>query len=155
MSGVDADRFREALAEWPSGVAVVAVRAEGRVLATTVTALLSVAVEPPLILVSLGASAQVLPFLVPDRVFAVSVLAEGQGRTATVFADSFPVGSPPFPSAGAPWVEGALVQLGCRVQRVDPAADHQLVLALVESAEVGEGTPLVRYRRSYRRLVAD
>ena len=94
-----------------SGVAVVAIREEDRILATTVTALLSVSVDPPLLLVSLGATAQVLPFLTPDRPFAVSLLAEDQGRVASVFADSYPIGAPPFPARGEPLVEGALVSL--------------------------------------------
>jgi hypothetical protein len=131
---------------------VVAVRAEDRVLATTVTALLSVSIEPPMVLVSLGATAQVLPYLVPGRSFAVSLLAEGQGRVASVFADAFPVSAPPFAAHGDPVVEDALVQLRCRVDRIDPAGDHLLVLALVETAVVGSGGPLIRYERGYRRL---
>jgi flavin reductase (DIM6/NTAB) family NADH-FMN oxidoreductase RutF len=149
---LEPERFREALARWASGVAVVAVREEGRVLATTVTALLSVSLEPPLVLVSLGGTAQVLPFLTPDRSFAISVLAEDQGRIASVFADAYPAGAPAFAPRGDPWVEGALVRLGCRVDRIDPVADHHLVLALVETADVDEGRPLVRYLRAYRPL---
>ena len=152
---IEPDRFREALAYWASGVAVVGVREEGRVLATTVTGLLSVAVEPPLVLVSLGPTAQVLPFLVPDRPFAISLLEEGQGRLASIYADVYPAGAPPFPSGGLPWVDGALVKLACRVDRVDSAADHHLILALVDDAELGEGRPLVRYLRAYRALDAD
>jgi flavin reductase (NADH) len=152
---VEPDRFRQALACWASGVAVVAVREEGRVLATTVTAFLSVSLEPPLVLVSLGPTAQVLPFLVPDRSFAISVLAEHQGRIASVFADAYPAGAPSFPRRGDPWVEGASVRLGCRVHRVDPAADHHLVLALVETAVFDGAGPLIRYRRAYRRLAEE
>jgi flavin reductase (DIM6/NTAB) family NADH-FMN oxidoreductase RutF len=150
---IDPERFRAALAHWASGVTVVAVREDDRVLATTVTAFLSVSVDPPLILISLGSGAQVLPFLTVGARFAVSVLAEPQGRAASAFADAYPVGGPAFATSGEPWVESALVRLSCRVERLDPAADHLLVLALVESAQVEpDRRPLIRYARSYRRL---
>lgn len=151
----DPGRFRDAFAHWASGVAVVAVRDEGRVLATTVTALLSVSIDPPTLLVSLGATAQVLPFLGPAKPFAVSLLGEDQGRVATVFADAYPVGAPPWRASGDPFVDGALVQMRCRVDRLVPAGDHRLVLALVETVAIGEGRALVRYQRSYRRLAAE
>ena len=157
MSGTmnGADRFREALAHWASGVAVAAVRDDGKVLATTVTAFLSVSVEPPLVLLSLGASAQILPFLALGTRFGVSILEVEQARLASVFADSYPVGVSPFSVEGEPVVEGALVQLFCRVERIDSAGDHWLILARVERSEVGSGDPLVRYRRAYRRLKSD
>lgn len=149
---VDPAVHREAFARWATGVAVVAVRDEDRVLATTVTALLSVSVDPPMLLVSLGGTAQVLPSLAPDRAFAVSILAEDQGRVAHVFADAYPVGAPAFPERGEPFVAGALVQMRCRVDRIETAGDHRLVLAHVDDARVGDARPLVRYDRSYRGL---
>ena len=152
---MDAARFRDAFAHWATGVAVVAVREEGRVLATTVTALLPVSPEPPTLLVSLGGNAQALPYLTAGRAFAVSLLAESQGRAAMAFADAFPAGAPPFPERGEPFVDGALVRLRCTVERLVEAGDHRLVLALVDGAEVEPGRPLVRYERGYRRLAED
>ena len=154
-SGVTPTAFREALASWASGVAIAAVREQGRVLGTTVTALLSVSVEPPLILISLGLSAQVLPFLAPGKRFGVSVLADHQARLASVFADAFPVGASPFPAEGDAVLPDALVRIGCRVERIDAAGDHRLVLARVERTAVGAGQPLLRYRRTYQRLPPD
>jgi flavin reductase (DIM6/NTAB) family NADH-FMN oxidoreductase RutF len=72
-----------------------------------------------------------------------------------VFADAYPVGDSPFPEYGEPFLADALVHLGCQVERLDRAGDHHLVLALVERAELREGEPLIRYRRSYRRLQDD
>ena len=103
-------------------------------------------------LLSLGPSAQILPFLRVGNSFGVSVLADHQGRSASVFADPLPVDDSPFPEDGEPVLADALIRLGCRVQRLDQAGDHLLVLALVEGAELGGGEPLIRYRRSYRRL---
>ena len=153
--GVPAARIREAFSRWASGVAVAAVREDDQVLATTVTALVSVSVNPPLLLVSLGPTAQVLPYLTPGRRFGVSVLAEGQARTASVYADSFPVGASAFPAEGDPVIADALVQIVCVVERVETAADHRLVIARVVAAETSDGAPLIRFARAYRRLDRD
>jgi flavin reductase (DIM6/NTAB) family NADH-FMN oxidoreductase RutF len=152
---IDSTAFREAFARWPSGVAVIAVREDGRVLATTVTALLPLSPEPPTLLVSIGGTAQVQPYLTPGRAVGVSVLAESQGRVAMIFADAYPVGAPPFAAAGEPLVDGALVRLSCRVDRVEDAGDHTLVVLTIENAEAAPGGPLVRYERAYRKLAAD
>ena len=155
IPGLDADAFRAALSLWASGVAVVAVRDDSRVLATTVSAFMSVSLEPPLVLVSLGPGAQVLPFLTERRRFGVSILGEAQARVASVLSDSFPVGPSHFASAGDPVIPDALVRLACRVQRCDAAGDHVLVLALVLAATVDRGDPLLRYSRGYRRLAVE
>lgn len=147
---IDRNRFRDALASWASGVAVVAYRTEERVVATTVSAFMSLSLEPPLILIALGPNATVRPYLQPGATFAISVLGAGQKRLAMVFADPFPVGPDPFPAAGAPVITGALVGLTCEVERVAEGGDHAIVIAAVQDAAVGDrGSPLVRYDRKY------
>jgi flavin reductase (NADH) len=152
ISGAD---FREALARWASGVAVVAVQdpADGRVYGTTVSSLSSLSAEPPRILFSLGPGAQVLPFLEEETPFAVNILGEEQRRLAQVFTDSFPVGPSPFPEEGLPAIKDAHVVLECRVERLVEVVPGRLVVAVVEGARLGEpGRPLVRYLREYRGL---
>jgi flavin reductase (DIM6/NTAB) family NADH-FMN oxidoreductase RutF len=132
---------------------VVAVREEGRVLATTVASFASASAEPPLVLFALGPGAQVLPYLTENRRFGVSVLEESQGRVASVFADAFPVGASPFAVEGDPVSPGALLRLSCSVTAIFPAGDHTVVLGLVEKVALGGGAPLIRWSRSYHRLV--
>ena len=108
-----------------------------------------------MVLISLGPSAQILPFIAPGTAFGVSVLGATQGRLASVFADSYPVGVSPFALEGVPLIADALVRMICRAERIDRAGDHRLVHALVERSEVGPGDPLVRYGRAYRRLPTD
>ena len=155
--GLDPDAFREALSRWASAVTVVAARDGDAVHATTVSSFIPVSAEPPLVLVSLGANAQVLPWLDPGARFAVSFLATDQRRLASVFADPFPVGPSPVPAEGDPVVEGALGALICTVRDVlATGSDARLVLALVESASLdAQKEPLVRYRRSYRTLAPE
>jgi flavin reductase (DIM6/NTAB) family NADH-FMN oxidoreductase RutF len=152
---ISGDDFREAMARWAAGVAVVAVRDpdDGRVYGTTVSSLSSLSAEPPRILFSLGTGAQVLPFLEEETPFAVNILGEDQRRLAQVFTDPFPVGPSPFPEEGLPAIADAHVVLECRVERLVEVAPSRLVVAAVEGARLGEpGRPLVRYLRKYRGL---
>jgi len=147
------DSFREALSYWASGVTIVAVRDEGDLHATTVSSLTSVSDSPPTVLISLGRTARVLPFLEPGGRFAVSVLGSDQRRLASVYADSYPVGPSPFPAEGAPTVTGALVALECIVVEVREVGASFVVVGQVERTTLGEGeSPLVYFRRGYREL---
>lgn len=147
------DALREVLARWASGVTIVAVRDGDRIHALTVTAFMPVSVQPPLVLVALGANAAALPYLEPGTAFAVSLLAAEQRGLASRFADSFPVGPTPFPASGPPVVKGALAALACSVEEVRPAGDHHLVMGRVEEAVEGEdASALVFFRRAYHRL---
>ena len=154
--GAGAEReeaFREALSRWASGVTVVAVRDEDRVHATTVSSFGSISARPPLILVSLGPGAQVLPFLKEGTRFGVSVLAAHQRRLASDFADSFPVGPPPFPREGPPVIPDAHATLVCSVHSVLPVESARIVVGLVEEARTAEpGDPLLYYHREYREI---
>ena len=149
--GSTREALREALAGWPAGVAVVAVRADGRVHALTVSAFLPVSLDPPTVLVSLGPNASAAPYLDPGTELGISLLAADQKGIASRFADTFPVGPSPFSGEGPPLVTGALAGLICEVQEVLSRADHSLVLAAVRDVRPGQGGPALVWRdRDYR-----
>lgn len=156
-AGVDPGTFKEVLSYWASTVTVVAARAGDDVHATTVTSFFPVSVEPPLIAVSLGPNAQVLPWLEEDARFVVSFLAEGQRGLSSRFADPYPVGSSPFPETGDPVVEGSVAAVVCTVREVRAAEGRaRLVIGRVEAVVSGRGgAPLLYYRRGYRTLSPD
>jgi flavin reductase (DIM6/NTAB) family NADH-FMN oxidoreductase RutF len=143
---------REAYSRWASGVTIVAVRDRDRVHALTVSAFIPLSVEPPLVLVSLGANASALPYLEPGVRFAISVLGAGQSGLASRYADVFPVGPTPFPAAGPPVVDGSIAAFLCEVVEVREAGDHHLVTGAVVEARTREGLALGFYRREYRSI---
>lgn len=157
--GVDADAFRDALARWASTVTVVAVRDpdDGRVHATTVTSFAPVSLEPPEVVVSLNATAKVLPFVRVGRGLGISLLGEGQRRWATVFADTYPAGPMPWAREGPPLVPDSVAMLACTVRTVHATeGDSRLVVARVEELTLGDGDrPLLYWRRAYRSLDED
>lgn len=149
---LDPERFRDVMASWPSGVTIVAYRDEQRVVATTVSAFLSLSLDPPRVLLALGPNATVRPFLAVGAEFGVSVLAAAQRRLAMIFADPFPAGADPFPDEGVPLIAGALIGLECAVTAVVEAGDQVLIVAAVQRAAQQDAPPLIRYRRKYRGL---
>jgi flavin reductase (NADH) len=144
---------RDAFSRWASGVTIVAVRDHERVHALTVSAFMPLSVEPPLVLVSLGANASALPYLEPGVRFAISVLGADQRGVASRFADVFPVGPAPFAASGPPVVAGSIAALVCDVVEIRQAGDHHVVTgAVVETTTGGEGPALGFHRREYRSI---
>jgi 3-hydroxy-9,10-secoandrosta-1,3,5(10)-triene-9,17-dione monooxygenase reductase component len=138
------DELRAAMRHFPAGVAVVTVAVEEERLGITVGSLVSLSLEPPLVGVSIGLQSSIYEPLRHARRFAVSILAADQVALAQHFARS---GLPPLvawtnvpvrESAGPePLIDGALAWLLCSVAAEYPAGDHTIVVASVESIELG------------------
>lgn len=148
--GVPEEELKEALSFHAAGVTVVSVREGGSVHATTVSSFAPISIDPPVVMVSVGGNAQVLPFLDEGTDFVVNLLRGAQRRLATVYADSFPVGPSPFAEEGDPVIADALAVLRCRVESVVKVDGTRVVLGRVRAVDVGEeGDALVHFRRSY------
>ncbi len=153
-AGADPQRFKDAMARWASTVTVVAVRGrdDRRIRATTVTSFAPVSAEPPEVVVSLNASAQVLPFLGLGDHFGISLLSRSQRRWARVFADPYPVGPSPWPDEGIPLLPDALAGLACSVRAIHPTEGRsRLVVARVDEVSMTPSAdPLLYWERAYR-----
>jgi flavin reductase (DIM6/NTAB) family NADH-FMN oxidoreductase RutF len=143
----------------PTGVSVVTVDAEGHKLGLTVSAVVSLSLDPPLIGIAIGREAQLHELLRDAGGFAVSFLAGGQDWLSQHFARSVP----PIAmwhgvahhdgSEGAPLLAGALGWLECRLWAEHPAGDHTFFVGEVLAAEVGEDAPpLLHVGGGYRAL---
>jgi flavin reductase (DIM6/NTAB) family NADH-FMN oxidoreductase RutF len=148
--------FVDALARWASGVAVLAVREEGRAFGITVTAFSSVSLDPPLVLVCLGRNAIVLPTLLSGAAeFVVNILAEDQRRLASIFTDVGPLGRDAFQAEGAPVLPDSLASLVCSVESMHEAGDHWIVVGRVRDTLLGRHrAPLLRFERAWRAMAA-
>ncbi len=153
---MDSDTFREALAHWATTVALAAVRDEGVVYGITVTSFTPVSADPPTVLISLGPSAAIVPFLEVGTRLGVSLLAEGQRGLAADFADTFQVGPSPFSDEDIPLVEDAMLGLHCTVRSIQVAPGRAIVVvAQVDEARSGGGLPLLYHQQGYRRLAPE
>ena len=156
---LDARAFRQALAQFASGVTVVAtLDAEGRPQGLTVSAFCSVSLEPPLVLVCVDSRSETHPGFAHSRLFGVSVLAEHQQDVSQRFAklgpdkNRFDFARGPF---GAPLVPGAVAQLECRLHTAHDAGDHRIYVGEVLEVAVNPGRPLLYHAAGYRRLAEE
>ncbi|MEV1241543.1 flavin reductase family protein [Nonomuraea sp. NPDC050022] len=153
--------FTEAMAQLAAGVAVVTVRDGRDDLGTTVSALMSVSLEPPLILVSLGSGGYLCEVLLRQDRWAASLLSAGQAAIASRFATA---GRPSArhlvagiahhrgTHSDALVVEGGVAALEAETTQVVPAGDHTLFIARVLAVPYVTPSlqPLVRLRARYR-----
>lgn len=143
--GVTSDRLRAVASRLAAGVAVVTVERRGVAHAATVGSLVSVSLEPPLVLFCVHTDARLRDVLDDVDTWAVSVLADDQadvadwlaspGRPAVGQLDRVP--HRPGPVSGAAWLDGAAAWLDCRTEAVHAAGDHDVVVGRVLAADEG------------------
>ncbi len=139
--------FRRLMGRWATGVSVVTAHHDGVDAGLTVNALLSVALAPPSLLVSLTHDVDTLPVLERARSFAANFLAADQRALSERFARPTP--SPekflglPFHRGrlGPALLGGTLGAAECRVVSLQPLYDHVLVVGEVVALETGRDAP--------------
>jgi flavin reductase (DIM6/NTAB) family NADH-FMN oxidoreductase RutF len=153
---VDPGELRRAGGHFATGVTVVTAEHRGITCGLTVNAFMTVSLDPPLVLVSIGTASRSLGCLEAAAAFGVSILSEDQEAIARVFAgkDDDKLARVPGRrgTTGVPLVEGAIAWMECRTQRRTPAGDHVLFLASVEALGARAGRPLLFFRGRYARL---
>jgi flavin reductase (DIM6/NTAB) family NADH-FMN oxidoreductase RutF len=87
---VDGEAQRALFRRWPAGVSVVVAEWEGRRAGLTVSTLVSVSLDPPLVAISLGRAASLFEVLDEAGEWAVSILARDQDFLAQHFSWSVP-----------------------------------------------------------------
>jgi flavin reductase (DIM6/NTAB) family NADH-FMN oxidoreductase RutF len=129
---VRTDDFRDFMRHWPTGVAVVTTAGLGGPVGCTVNALMSLSVEPPLLLVSLGEDSRTLAAIRRTDLFGASILAAGQAELSERFAHCARelrfAGLELRVEHGVPLLAGAAAQIVCTVQELQQVADHVLVV---------------------------
>jgi flavin reductase (DIM6/NTAB) family NADH-FMN oxidoreductase RutF len=150
------DELRDLMRRHPAGVVVATVEVEGTRLGLTVASLLSVALEPPLLGISIGRQAAFHELLRESGGFAVSLLAGDQIELAQHFARGVPPiamweGIPAREGDRGPLLDGALGWVECALDGEAAAGDHTFFLGRVERIEAGREAPaLLRLGGEYR-----
>jgi flavin reductase (DIM6/NTAB) family NADH-FMN oxidoreductase RutF len=154
---MDAARFRQLLGSFATGVAVVTARdATGAPSGMTASAIASVSLEPPLLLVCIWRSSDFHVVLEHAVHFGLSVLADDQEALSRRFAAEVPdrfAGVTWRPDAtGVPLLEGAAAHIICARRSATPAGDHTIFLGEVEDGTTFDRAPLLHVRGAYRQL---
>lgn len=154
------DDFKNALANWASGVSVVATRTDGLVYGMTVSSFTSLSFEPPLILVCLNKASRLGDMIETTGAFTVSILAAAHEHVSNHFATPgrepaetlHPIDHDDAPS-GLPIVAGAVAYVDCALHKSIDEGDHTIIIGRVTAADASEElAPLLYCRRGYRAL---
>lgn len=145
------------MGEFPTGVAIVTTRANGRPHGMTVNSLTSVSLEPPLVLVCFTRDSRTAEAVTSSGRFAVNLLNNRQSALANHFArrgaDHFEGLDFQVGPHGVPIIPGSLSYLVCTVDAVHSGGDHQIVVGEVETYAVRGGSPLTFFRGRYHDVV--
>ncbi len=155
--GISAVDFRRAMGCFATGVTVVTTRQQdGTPCGLTASAVSSVSLEPPLVLVCVDKKSESYPHFGPAGVFAVNVLDEDQQAISSRFAASggnkFAGLAYSWGETGAPILERRLAVLECRIVHTYEGGDHVIYVGAVERAEGGTGRPLLYFCGGYGAL---
>lgn len=154
---VDATTFRRLLGSFATGVTVAtAFDADGAPCGMTASAVASVSMDPPLVLLCVDHDADFHAAISHADRFALNILAAEQGAVSERFAirggDKF--ANVPYTAAGddPPRIDGAIAQIVCEQWQRIEAGDHTVFLGRVVGGSTRDGAPLLYYRGAYRRL---
>ena len=153
---IDAHEFRSCLGQFATGVTVVSCSIGGTIHGATVSAFMSVSLDPPLIAVSLDRRSRACRFL-EHRPFAVSVLSCCAHDTALHFAGrpqaDISIGW--VPGHIAPTVRGALASFTCLPWATYDGGDHVLYIGEVQTMTRQPGdSPLLFHQGAFHRIGA-
>jgi flavin reductase (DIM6/NTAB) family NADH-FMN oxidoreductase RutF len=144
------------MARVPAGVVVISARTENGYRGLTASSLVSISVDPPMVLVGLDHEAATRAAVAEGKAFNVSVLTRSQEFIADRFAGRAPAidlrwdGVPHrMGTNGIPLVDGSAAWLECVLVEIHPAGDHDICLGEVTSATAGSGDPLILWDRAF------
>ncbi|HEX6488692.1 MAG TPA: flavin reductase family protein [Candidatus Dormibacteraeota bacterium] len=156
-----AERYREIMASFPSGVVVLtALAADGSPHGLTVSAFSPVSLAPPLVLACVDRGSNTLPFVRETGYFTINILAAGQQQLARTMATKDPRkfedlewAPPPVPGCGPVLEPYSAAFACCSIDREIEAGDHVIFVGRVLAGDVYAGrTPLVYHRRAFLEL---
>src|SRR3954467_1890589 len=150
------DDFREVISHFASGVTVITSRHDGRAYGTTASAVTSLSLEPPMLLICMNKQSETGRAVAESKRFGVNILGANQADLAERFArkggDKFAGVAVTAGKSGEPLFDDALATLECRVAEETTGGTHWVFLAEVESGTARGGVPLAYFKGKFGRL---
>lgn len=153
---VDSMEFRDVIGHFASGVSIITTNHEGVNFGITASAVTSLSLEPPMLIVCVNQSTGTCHAISKSKVFGVNILHEDQGDLAIQFAksntDKFKGVEMAAGKFGVPFLKDALAQLECRVVNEVIGGTHSVFLAEVVQTSREDKKPLAYYRGKFGRF---
>ena len=149
--------FRNAMGKFATGVTVITTQLDGETHGMTANAFMSVSLNPPLVVISIGEKASMLNRIEQSKTFAVNILAEDQQYLSQHFAGQRQEDKEiPFTELeGYPVLSGAVAQIVCDVVATHVEGDHTLFIGKVNAIQLEEKNPLLFFSGKYNKLLLE
>lgn len=145
-----APAFRQAMRRLTSTVCIVTARADGEPVGMTMTAVSSVSMEPPALLICANRRSRLHAALTPGADFCVNVLRVGHDEVAAAFAskashsERFCMGQWVIDGDKPPFLSDALSSLRCTLAGDLAYGSHTVFIGAVREVCAGpDGPPLI------------
>ncbi|MBD8004532.1 flavin reductase family protein [Bacillus norwichensis] len=150
---VTSESFRNAIGHFTSGVSVITSKLDGQDYGITASAVSSVSLDPPMLLVCVNQNAGTCNAISKSRFFTVNILEKNQVETAKRFAtpqsDKFQGVDASRTENGLLILNESLVVFECEVAEEITGGTHSVFLGKVKSIKVSKKDPLVYYRGKF------
>ncbi|RJS61835.1 flavin reductase family protein [Bacillus sp. PK3_68] len=150
---VSSEEFRNVIGHFTSGVSIITVRDEEVDYGITASAVSSVSLDPPMLLICANRSTGTCHAISKKGSFTVNILAEQQSELAMQFArantEKFKGVEMSYGELGNPVLNGTLAQVECRVVEEVAGGTHSVFLAEVQKANAEDGNPLAYFRGKF------
>jgi len=153
---IDSSTFRDVVGRFASGVTVITACDGGQDFGMTASAMSSLSLDPPMILICVNRRAASRQAISHARVFGVNILHEDQASLAVHFAtpqaDKFKAVPVSRGALGCPRLAGVLAWLECEVVEEVEGGTHSVYFGRVKEAAARDGRPLAYFRGKFGQL---
>ena len=156
--------LRHVMGHFASGVTIATALHHGVKHAMTATAVCSVSLEPPMVLICVGKSSRFHRAIIKAEYWCLSLLSVDQEPLARHFSNSGrdlvsqfdSISHTPSPLSGTPLIDASLAWLECGTYGIHDAGDHTIVVGQIVRAsglpsddDPNAPAPLTYYRGAY------
>lgn len=158
-AAMDPAEFRNAIGRFLTGVTVITTAHDGVPHGITASAVASLSVDPPTLLVCLNKQSATRGAIAAARRFVVNVLAADQSGLAMHFASKSPEKFARLQvengAHGLPRLPGAIATLDCAVVAEVDGGTHSIFVGRAEAGSAGGGAPLGYFRGRFVQVEAE
>lgn len=149
---IDQACFRRTVSRFATGVTVVTARHDGKDYGMTLSAMTSLCLEPPMLLICVNRAIPTHDAIRDSGAFVANVLAESQQWLARQFArpadDKFASVATTPSEIGAPIIGGTLAHFVCRIADRMAGGTHSIFLGDVIEADAVDGRQPLLYNHT-------
>ena len=151
---IDSIQQRNVMGRFATGVTLLTTRFDDGILGMTANAVMSLSLEPALIVVAVDKKNSMHECLIQGKCFALNMLRADQEQISRRFAVSGPKDFSGLnltsAETGAPILVDAIAFADCKLVEILPGGDHDMFIGEPVAGEVRVGEPLIFYGGEYR-----